>query len=226
MSKSVGKAGNTFKMATITLGVLVIAAVVVIAVMASQNGKANADLKDSQQQVASLESQVSSLQNNLSSTQTQLTAATTAQAKAASDLAAAKAASDTQISALQKDISSKQSTIDSQAAQIKTMSYPRHFSSVDELTSWLQKDNTNTLYTNPTAVQKAQMAFILQIRAARAGYIMTVNIPLAGGLDLITNRALVGDVIYEVRAADDFVQRWGSISPAMPPYPIPPDSGQ
>jgi hypothetical protein len=151
---------------------------------------------------------------------------TAAQTKATSDLAAAKAASDAQISALQKDISSRQSTIDSQAAQIKTMSYPHHFSSVDELTSWLQKDNINTLYANPTAVQKAQMAFMLQIRAARAGYILTVNVPLAGGLDLITNRAIVGDVVYEVRAADDFVQRWGSISPAMPPYPIPADSGQ
>ncbi len=223
MSKSIGGSGNILKVATIVLGVLVVAAIVVIAVMASQKSTTDKQLKDSQQQVTSLQAQVSGLQTNLSSTQSQLSAA---QAKAVTDLAAAKAASDAQIAALQKNASSLQSTIDAQAAKIKTMTYPRHFASVDELTTWLQKDDTNTLYPNPTAVQKAQMAFILQVKAARDGYLMTVNIPLGGGLDLITNRAIVGDIVYEVRASDDFVQRWGSISPALPPYPISPDSGK
>ncbi len=221
MSKSAGS-GSFFKLATIVLGVLVVAAVVVISVMATQKSKTDKELKDSQQEVATLQSQVSSLQSNLTSTQSQLTAAQTKSASLQTDLTAANA----KIDSLTKDNSSKQSTIDSQAAKIKTMSYPRHFSSVDELTSWLQKDDTNTLYANPTAVQKAQMAFILQVKAAREGFLMTVNIPLAGGLDLITNRAIVGDIVYEVRASDDFVQRWGAISPALPPYPITPDSGK
>ena len=106
------------------------------------------------------------------------------------------------------------------------MKYPKHFGTIDELANWLQKDNTNTLFTNPTTIQRAQMAFILQIRAARDGYFLTVNIPVAGNLDLISSRAMVGDVIYEVRAWDDFTQRWGTVSPAMPSYPILPDSGQ
>ena len=227
MSKSVGKTGDPFKLATITLGVLVVAAVVVIAVMASQNGKANADLKDSQQQVASLQSQASSLQGNLSSAQSQLTAATAAQAKAASDQAAAKTASDAQISALQKDISSKQSTIDSQAAQIKTMRYPRNFSTIDELTNWLQKNNPVTWDSlTLTAAQRVQMTFALEIKAARDGYLMPAVLPMFGNLDWMTNRTVVGDIIYEVRAWDSFVQIGGRVTPAVPSYPIPPESGK
>ena len=223
MAKPVGKQSNLFKMLTIVLGVLVVAAIVVIAVLASQNGKTNTKLTDAQQQVASLQSQTSSLQTSLTSTQNDLTALKT---KSASDLAAAKADSDAQnaqIAALQKDITSRQSTIDSQAAQIKVMRYPRNFTTIDELTNWLQKNNPVTW--DPltlTAPQRVQMTFALEIKATRDGYLLPVVLPMFGNLDYMTNRAVVGDIIYEVRAWDSFVQIGGRVTPAVPSYPLPP----
>lgn len=223
MSKPVGKQNNLFGILTIVLGVLVVAAIVVVAVLASQNGKTNTKLTETQQQVASLQSQTSSLQTNLKSTQDELAALKT---KSAADLATAKAASDTQIAqidSLQKDISSKQSNIDSQAARIKTMSYPRNFATIDELTNWLQKNNPVTW--DPltlTAPQRVQMTFALEIKATRDGYLLPVVLPMFGNLDYMTNRAVVGDIIYEVRAWDSFVQIGGRVTPAVPSYPIPP----
>ena len=70
------------------------------------------------------------------------------------------------------------------------------------------------------------MAFILEIRAARDGFLLPVRLPLAGGLEYITNLAVISDVVYSVRGTDDFVERWGIISPAPASYPILPDSGQ
>jgi hypothetical protein len=37
---------------------------------------------------------------------------------------------------------------------------------------------------------------------------------------------VIGDVVYSIRGTDDFVERWGIVSPAPPSYPIIPDSGQ
>ncbi len=223
MSKSAGS-GNFFKLATIVLGVLVVAAVVVIAVMAAQKSKTDKELKDSQQEVATLQSQLSGVQDNLKSVQDELAAVKT---KSASDLSAAKATADAQATAAQKQITSLQSTIDSEAAQIKTMRYPRNFSTIDELTNWLQKNNPVTW--DPltlTAVQRVQMTFALEIKAARDGYLLPVVLPMFGNLDYMTNRAVVGDTVYEVRAWDSFAQIGGRVTPAVPSYPIPPDSGK
>jgi len=227
MANTVDKQSNPFKIVTIVLGVLVVAAVVVIAILASQNAKTNAKRTDAEEQVASLQSQVSGLQVSLSSTQSQLTAAQAKSASLETDLTATKAAADTQIAALQKDISSRQSTIDAQGAQIKTMRYPRNFNTIDELTNWLQRNNVVTW--DPlalTAAQRVQMTFALEIKAARDGYLLPAVLPMFGNLDWMTNRAVVGDIIYEVRAWDSFVQIGGRVTPAVPSYPIPPDSGK
>ncbi len=227
MSKSNGGSGNTFKVATIALGVLVVAGIVVIAVMASQKSATDKKLNDSQQQAASLQAQVSSLQTNLKTTQDQLSAAQTKIGSLQTDLTTTTATANAKIDALNKDVSSKQSTIDSQAAQIKTMRYPRNFSTIDELTNWLQKNNIVTW--DPltlTAVQRVQMAFALEIKASRDGYLLPVVLPMFGNLDYMTNRAVVGDTVYEVRAWDSFAQVGGRVTPAVPSYPIPPDSGK
>jgi outer membrane murein-binding lipoprotein Lpp len=209
-------------LAVAVFGVLLIALVIVIVVFTGQTSDLNAKLDSAEQQVASLQGQVSTLQGNVSSVQSQLTAAQTQATSLQANLTNATG----QVSTLQRDAETKQATITSQAAQLNTMKYPRHFATVDELTNWLQRDNTNTLFTNPTTVQRAQMALVLQVKAARDGFLMTVNLPIAGNLELVTNRAMVGDVIYEVRPWDDFAQRWGTISPALPSHPITPESGQ
>src|SRR5512139_474705 len=104
MAKTAQRQSKTYMILTIILGVLVVAGIVVIAVLASQNSKTKATLTDTEQQLASAKSQVTSLQSNLSSTQSQLTAAQAKSTQLQNDLTAAKAAADTQIAALQKDV--------------------------------------------------------------------------------------------------------------------------
>ena len=218
--------GNAMKIAAIALGIVAVALVVVVAILASQLGSKNSKLSDAEQQVESLQAQVSTLNSNLSSTQNSLS---TTQAKVTSlqtDLNSTTAKADSlqkQIDSLNESVSDKQSTIAAQASELQTMSYPRHFNSIVELTNWLQQDNTDAIaagLTNP------EISFILQIHAARDGYLLPVRLPIAGSLDYITNMAVIGDVVYSVRGKDDFVERWGSVSPALPSYPIQPGSGQ
>jgi len=208
-------------LATAIIAVLVIAIVVVIIIFTQQSGNLNRDLDNANTQVATLQGKVTNLQSDVSSLQAQLTQEKAKTQQLEGDIRE----SEGQVALLQRDVASKQSTVDSQAATIKTMKYPRHFSTPEELANWLQKDNTNTLYPNPTVAQKMLLALTLQIHAARDGYIICTNLPTGGLLDLVTNRAVVGDVIYEIRPWDDFAQKWNNI-PAIPSYPITPESGQ
>jgi hypothetical protein len=215
MSSKARGGSNLFQIATIALAVLVIGAVVVLVVVLNQLSKANARVDSTEKQVASLQTSLSAAETRGTSLQKDLDAAN----KQIQTLSGSG-------SSLQQTVAQQASQIKALDEQIKTMRYPRNFATPEELSTWLMKDNTNSLYPNPTAVQRALMAFILQLHAARDGFILSVNLPQGGNLDLISNRAVVSDVIYEVRAWDDFAQRWGVIAPAMPGYPIPPDSGQ
>jgi len=207
------------------IAALVIAVAVITIVLSMKIGDTNDKLDAANAQIATLQGQVSSLQSNVSSLQSQLTAAQN-QAKT---LQTSLDAANGQIKTLSDTVASQTTTINNQAAQIKTMSYPRHFTSVPELADFLQKDDTDKMFgvippgQQPTDIQKAEMAFVLQVKAARAGYLITVNLPLAGGLDTITDRAVVGgNQIYMIRAWDDFIQPYGTVSPAIPSYPIVP----
>jgi uncharacterized protein YoxC len=208
------------KLWTIILGALAVLLAVAVIIVNTQLSGTKTKLKDSEQQVASLQGQVSGIQGNVSSLNTKLADQEKASAKSLQDSVAAAAAREV---ALKKDVDSKQATIAAQAAELKTMKYPRHFSSLIELTNWLQKDDANTRYAG---LGGPQLAFILQIRASRDGYLLPVRLPLAGSLEYITNMAVIGDVVYSIRGTDDFVERWGIVSPAPPSYPIIPDSGQ
>ena len=208
------------KLWTIILGALAVAMLVAVIIFATQLSATKTKLTDSENQVAALNGQVASLQTNVSSLKTQLADQEKASTKSLQDTVAAATARE---AALKKDTDSKQGTITAQAAELKTMKYPRHFTSLIELTNWLQKDDTNTRYAGLTG---PQLAFILEIRAAREGFLLPVRLPIGGGLEYITNMAVISDIVYSVRGTDDFVERWGIVSPAPPSYPILPDSGQ
>jgi outer membrane murein-binding lipoprotein Lpp len=203
------------------MAVLVIAIVVISILLSQKVNSLNRDLDNTNSQVATLQSKVNSLTADLTSTQGKLMTAESESTSLKTELTAAQ----TQIGTLNQSVASKQTTIDQQTDQITTMRYPKHFATAEELANWLQKDNTDTLYPNPTLAQKMLLAFTLQIHAARDGFIICTNLPTGGQLDLVTNRAVVGDVIYEIRPWDDFAQKWNSI-PVMPSYPITPESGQ
>lgn len=208
------------KWITIGVGAAVIVVLLVLTIVfASQNSNLKKDLNAAKSQVTTLQGQVGTLQGNVSSLQTQLNQEQTKSASIENDLTQAE----DQITALNKQVTSNQATIGEQANQIKTMKYPRHFNSLNELTNWLQSDDTNIKYAG---LSNSQISFILQIRAARDGYLLPVRLPIGGTLEYITNMAIIGDSAYSVRGNDDFVERWITISPAMPSYPITPESGQ
>jgi septal ring factor EnvC (AmiA/AmiB activator) len=201
------------------VAVVVVALAVMTIVLAVQNSSLKKDLDETKTQVTTLQGQVSTLQSNASTLQTQLNQSQTKSTSLQTTLDSANK----QVESLNSTITAGQTTIASQANQIKTMKYPRHFDSVTELTNWLQKDDTNTKYTG---LSNSQISFILQIRAAREGYLLPVRLPIGGSLDYITNMAIIGDSAYSVRGTDDFVEKWITISPVMPSYPITPESGQ
>jgi uncharacterized protein YoxC len=209
-------------LAVAAIGVLAVALVVVIVVFSNQAGKLNRDLDEAELRMTTLQGQANSLQSNVTSLQGQLSQEKNTVSSLQADLSSTRG----QVSTLQGNVTSQQATISQRDSQIATMKYPRFFNSQIELSNWLQKDNTNTLYANPNAVEKAVMAFVLQIRATRDGYILPVSLPIGGSLEVLSNRAIIGDIMYDVRAWDDFVQRGIAVSPAMPSYPITPESGQ
>jgi hypothetical protein len=208
-------------LAIAVIAVLVIALVVIIVVFTQKIGRLNRNVNDFNAQVAALQSQLSEFQGDTSTLQGQLAQQKAANASLTGQLAEAKSQNDV----LEGNIADLNNTISIQDTLIEKMKYPKHFSTVEELANWLQKDNTNTLYPSSTAVQRIQLAFILQIHAARDGYLLTVSLPAGGVLDYITDRAIVGDAIYEIRPWDDFVQRLFSV-PVLPSYPITSESGQ
>ena len=219
MAKTTAPASNSMKKWYLITGVLVVVLIIVTSILASRVATLSSKLSDSEDQVTSLESEVAGLEGDVSSLQTQLTQEKSETTALQADLTSAES----QVDSLNKSIASQQSTITQQASQIKIIQYPRHFNSVIELTNWLQKDDTNTRYAG---LSTPEISFILQIRAARDGYLLPVRLPIGGSLDYITNMAVIGDSVYSVRGTDDFVEKWMTISPVLPSYPITPESGQ
>jgi hypothetical protein len=207
-----------------TLAVVLIAVIIVLAVML---GNKSSKLADSEAQVTSLQTDVSALKTDKSSLQTQLAQSQTKNTSLQSELDTTKEQTGKQIEQLNKSLTDAQATVNSQSATIKTMKYQHNFSTVDELTSWLQKNNPVTWDPNTlTAIQRAEMALSLEVKAARDGYIMPAILPLFGNVDWMTNRTIVGDVVYEIKAWDGTVQIGGRVTPTLPSYPITPESGQ
>jgi hypothetical protein len=219
-NEKTGQNKSMTKWITIGVAVVVIVALAVTTIiLAVKNSSLNKDLNDTKAQLTTVQGQANTLQSNVSSLQTQLNQE---QAKSKT-LQTSLDTANTEIINLNKTAASNLATISSQASEIKTMRYPRHFNSAIELTNWLQADDTNTRYAG---LSSSQISFILEVRAARAGYLLPVRLPIGGTLDYITNMAIIGDSVYSVRGTDDFVEKLMTISPVPASYPITPESGQ
>jgi uncharacterized protein YoxC len=204
------------------IAVLVIGIIVMAVIMTQQIGKLNDELDSAETQIAALSSEVSSLENNISTLQENNSTLQTKLADSENEVSGLQAdldAANAYSAALKDTIASMRSTISAQDDELKKIKYPRHFASLAELTNWLQKDDTNVKYPGVSTLERG---YILQVRALQDGYLLPVRIPLAaiGLTDLDTNFAVIGDIIYTVRASDDSVQRWSSTL-ALPSYPIP-----
>ena len=162
------------------------------------------ELNASKDRVAALEAELEAIQNLLDGSSDNIASeisrlnAELAQARA--ELAALTAANDTAI------------------ADLKKVSSPRHFYSIEELRDWLARDDTNT---NPAyaSLGLADKAFILQVKALRDGYILSTAIDADAQHIYSWNIAIVGPSIYVVIADTDEVIFLANFEmpPAQPP---------
>jgi septal ring factor EnvC (AmiA/AmiB activator) len=176
-------------------------------------------LGKAEDEVATLENNVSSLQGDLAASQAEassLQGKLTASEATVTSLQADLSAANTTIKGLEGDLSGLRTTNSALSADLKKIQSPRHFSSLQELTDWLYKDDTNTKYTTESAVQKS---FILQVRALRDGYLLPVDFYQESGQWYVTNSAVIGDKVYRVRASDDSTWAIANTTP-IPSHPL------
>lgn len=182
-----------------------------------------ADLSDklsaSESEVASLEGNVSTLEGEVSTLEGEVSDLTDQNSELDADLASAN----TKISGLQSSLSAAQSVNTSLTAELKTIKDPRHFESVTELSDWLQQDDTDTVYASLASGGLGnfmQMAFILQVRAARDGYILPAYILPGDGVTFVLNYAIIGDMMYFVDVTNDEVEAMVYLA-GQPSHPEP-----
>jgi hypothetical protein len=205
---------------TVIIPVIVVL-VAVLAVAASfLFFKMNA-LAKSESQVASLNDSITGLNTDISNLQTKLTdsqtSLTTAQDKISSledDITAANAAVDKST----QDLKAAQNVNSALTQNLKNVSNPRHFQSVSELTDWLAKDDTNTMYKDS---RPSILAYILQVRALRSGYILPTEVSFQVGVadTYWENVAVIdGDIWLIDPSTDALTDSTVSISP-VPSHP-------
>ncbi len=174
------------------------------------------ELTTAETQVATLQTDLSTAEAQVATLQTNLSAAEAKVFILQADLASAEA----QVSTLQADLASAEAQVSSLSAELAIVQAPRHFTSLQELNNWLVQDDTDTAYTNSTDFQ---LAFILQVRALRDGYLLPVNMEDYDedyNIDIGGNIAYIGDTGYLIFAADDFVIEWFRDVFPYPTYPI------
>jgi TolA-binding protein len=203
------------------------------------------ELNKANTKVTALEADITSLQDQLTtetiianSLQTQLSVANGNIAKLQTNLDTANA----KITSLQTDldtanakVASTQASLDkanadlavaktsntSLTASLTKVENPRHFNSVQELTDWLAKDDTNT---NPaySSLSTAAKAYVLQVKALRSGYLLPAFLVLdsTGTYILAANLAVVGANIYLVDPSSDATSPYLSFATALPLQPL------
>jgi predicted nucleic acid-binding Zn-ribbon protein len=160
--------------------------------------------------LAAAEGQVSVLEGNVSTLETDLAAAEGQVTTLETDLAAAEA----QVSTLEAELADAEAQVATLAEELAKVKDPRHFTSLQELEAWLAQDDTDTAYP---FLSTAELAFILQVRALRDGYLLPAEV-YAGGVGL--NVAYIGSDIYLVSPEDDFTIWWDTMD-SLPSHPLP-----
>jgi len=138
-----------------------------------------AELSASKIRVSALEAEIAEADARIASLQASLT-------KANSDLAAAQAANTTLTN------------------NLNAIRSPRHFNSLQELTQWLAADDTNT---NPaySSLRGLEKAYVLQVKAARDGYIISAYADWDSQYIYYGNTAVAGGVLYAIDPMTDAV---------------------
>ncbi|MGA3093925.1 MAG: hypothetical protein ABSD79_00885 [Dehalococcoidales bacterium] len=176
-------------------------------------------------QVTSLTSDLATANGKVTSLTSDLSTANTKVTSLTSDLTIANGKVATIQASLDKanaDLAAALVTNTTQAATLRTVQDPRHFTSYAELANFLAQDDTNT---NPaySALQPSNKAYILQIKALRAGFLLPASIWWDSTGIYSQNLAIVGATIYEVYAPTDAIYYGTTFSytPALHPLPLP-----
>lgn len=195
----------------------------IVSTLGTDLAAAEAEVTRLEEDLATAEAQVSTLEADLAAAEAQVTtleadlAAAEAQVTTLeTDLAAAEA----QVSTLEAELADAEAQVSTLEAELQTVNDPRHFTSLQELEAWLAQDDTDTAY--PFAGPFEQ-AFILQVRALRDGYLLPAyfeDIDYDFLVELVGNFAYIGDEIYYIDPAFDFVFLWALVD-AIPSHPLP-----
>jgi chromosome segregation ATPase len=180
---------------------------------------------------ALIQSRLSQLQNDLDASKAVVAGLTADLAASAgkvvnlqNDLADAQSKAtrlQTSLDAANNNLAAATASAAKATAELNKIKDPRHFNSVDELTTWLAKDDTNT---NPAYKELAlsEKAFILQVRALRDGYLLPAGLDADASYIYSWNSAVVNGTLFIVNANDDTITNVATfpLPPAAHPLPV------
>jgi predicted nucleic acid-binding Zn-ribbon protein len=181
-----------------------------LATAEAQVSTLEADLAAAEGQVSVLEGNVSTLETDLAAAEGQVAVLEGNVSTLETDLAAAEA----QVSTLEAELADAEAQVATLTEELAKVKDPGHFTSLQELEAWLAQDDTDTAYP---FLSTAELAFILQVRALRDGYLLPAEV-YAGGVGL--NVAYIGSDIYLVSPEDDFTIWWDTMD-SLPSHPLP-----
>jgi predicted nucleic acid-binding Zn-ribbon protein len=167
--------------------------------------------------VTKLTSDLATANAKVTTTQASLDKATADLTKATSDLATANAS----LTKANADLAAMTTNYNNVNVNYKKVADPRHFLTVQELTDWLARDDTNTnlAYIN---LRSSEKCYILQIKASRDGLLLPATIEYASNGVYYGNVAIVGGAIYFVDVATDAITLEGTTAAyASHPLPLP-----
>ena len=109
------------------------------------------------------------------------------------------------ITALKHQLAARDNEVLSIKAQLEEArqaeTQPRHFSSLEELKTWLARDNTNENQHSPGNFSCVDFALMLQQHALADGYILSTEV-LPVGAHWV-NAAVIGDTAYYIEPQED-----------------------
>jgi uncharacterized protein YoxC len=204
------------------IGVLAAALITVIVIFIFNINAANKEIDEKNNTIAGLETDLSASQAEATDLTSRLTASeaevVTLEGNVA-DLEAQNIQLDTDLQAANSQITSLDITNSWLTSELKTIKYPKHFTSVAELTSWLVKDNTNTSYSTAS---EAQICYILQVKALQSGYILPAFVLPSGSTFYYFNFAIIGGNLYLIDPSSDDVALLDNGLPVLTTYPVTP----
>ena len=182
---------------------------------------AQGNLTTAQGRITTLEADLSTSKANATKLQTDLDTAnakvTSIQAeltKAAADLTKANA----DLAKANTDLVAAKATNTSLTGDLNKIKDPRHFNTLQELTDWLAKDDTNT---NPAyaALRGAEKAYILQVKALRDGFLLPASLDWDSQYIYYGNLAIAGNMLVGVDPTTDTIYQGPNYN--IPSHPLP-----